>query len=280
MRIALVQQHATGDPVENRARGRAACLEAAKAGAGLVAFAELAFSRFYPQVPASLSSLALAETIPGPTTDLFCALARETSTVVVLNLFERDGDRTYDSSPVIGADGCVQGITRMVHIMEGPGFHERGYYAPGDRESFVYETAAGRVGVAICYDRHFPEYMRGLRLAGAELIIVPQAGAVGEWTEGIFEAELQVAAFQNGYYAALVNRVGREEGLEFAGESFVADPDGRVIARAPRGSDHILYADCDFAKNAASHAARHFLADRRPPVYAKMGLTDDKPKVR
>jgi N-carbamoylputrescine amidase len=280
LRIALVQQHASDDPAENRDRGRRAFLEAARAGASLVGFAELAFSRFYPQVPATASSPALAETIPGPTTDLFCGLARETSAVAVLNLFERDGDRTYDSSPVIDADGRLLGVTRMVHIMEGPGFHERGYYTPGDQESFVYATAAGRIGVAVCYDRHFPEYMRGLRLAGAELVVVPQAGAVGEWTEGIFEAELQVAAFQNGYFAALVNRVGREEGLEFAGESFVAAPDGRVIARAPRGRDHILYADCDLAGNAASHAARHFLEDRRPSVYGRMGLTDEGRKVR
>jgi predicted amidohydrolase len=280
LRIALVQQHATADPGENRDRGRAAFLEAARAGARLVAFAELAFTRFYPQLPASKDSAALAETIPGPTTDLFCALARETGSVVVLNLFERDRDRTYDSSPVIDADGRIVGVTRMVHIMEGPGFHERGYYTPGDRECFVHQTMAGRVGVAICYDRHFPEYMRGLRLAGAELVVVPQAGAVGEWTEGIFEAELQVAAFQNGYFAALANRVGREEGLTFAGESFVADPDGRVIARAPRGSDHILYAECDLAKNAASHAARHFLEDRRPSVYRSMGLTDPGRKER
>ena len=279
MRIALVQQHATGDPSENRDRGRAAFLEAAKSGAGLVAFAELAFTRFYPQIPASSGSLSLAETIPGPTTDLFCGLARETGTVAVLNLFERDGDRTYDSSPVIDADGRILGVTRMVHIMEGPGFHERGYYAPGNRASFVYHTAVGRIGVAICYDRHFPEYMRGLRLSGAEFVVVPQAGAVGEWTEGIFEAELQVAAFQNGYYAALVNRVGREEKLEFAGESFVADPDGRVIARAPRGRDQILYADCDLAKNAACHAARHFLEDRRPTIYAGMGLTEEDLKA-
>jgi predicted amidohydrolase len=280
VRIALVQQHATADPAENRGRGRTAFLEAAKTGAGLVAFAELAFTRFYPQVPASAKSPALAETIPGPTTDLFCALARETGTVVVLNLFEREGDRTFDSSPVIDADGSVLGVTRMVHIMEGPGFHERGYYTPGDRASFVHRTAVGRIGIAICYDRHFPEYMRGLRLAGAELVIVPQAGAVGEWAEGIFEAELQVAAFQNGYHAALVNRVGREDALEFAGESFVTDPDGRIIARAPRDRDHILYADCDLAKNAASHAARHFLEDRRPGVYRAMGLGEDEPEVR
>lgn len=280
MRLALVQQHATADPAENRERGRRAFLEAAGAGAKLVAFAELAFTRFYPQVPATGASPGLAEPIPGPTTELFSALARETGTVAVLNLFERDGDRTFDSSPVIDADGRLLGVTRMVHIMEGPGFHERGYYAPGDRESYVYATAAGRIGVAICYDRHFPEYMRGLRLAGAELVVVPQAGTAGEWTEGLFEAELQVAAFQNGYHAALVNRVGREDALEFAGESFVVDSDGRVAARAPRGQDHILYADCDLGKNASSHAARHFLEDRRPAVYGRMGLVDQGRKVR
>jgi N-carbamoylputrescine amidase len=274
VKVALVQQQATGDPEGNRRRGETALLEAARNGANLVAFAELAFTRFYPQIPATGASALLAETIPGPTTDLFCGLARETGTVVVLNLFERDGDRTYDSSPVIDADGCILGVTRMVHIMEGPGFHERGYYARGDRNEFVFSTAAGRVGVAICYDRHFPEYMRGLRLAGAELVVVPQAGAVGEWTPGIFEAELKVAAFQNGYFAALVNRVGREDALEFAGESFVVDPDGAVIARAPAGCDHILYADCDLARVAASHAARHFLEDRRPLVYRAMGLAD------
>jgi N-carbamoylputrescine amidase len=280
LRIALVQQHATGDPAENRARGEAAFLEAAKAGANIVAFAELAFTRFYPQVPATAMSAGLAETVPGPTTDRFAELSRRTGVVAVLNLFERDGGRTYDSSPVIDADGRLAGVTRMIHIMEGPGFHERGYYAPGDRESFVYDTAAGKIGIAICYDRHFPEYMRGLRLAGAEIVVVPQAGTVGEWPEGLFEAELRVAAFQNGYFAALANRIGREDALEFAGESFVVDPDGKVVARAPRGRDHILYADCDLARNAASHAARHFLEDRRPPVYGAMGLTADGRKVR
>lgn len=278
MRIALVQQHAGPDPEANRARGEAAFLEAVRNGARCVAFAELAFTRFYPQFPARPGSALLAEPVPGPTTDLFSALARETNTVAVLNLFERDGDKTFDSSPVIDADGSLLGVARMVHIMEGPRFHEKGYYTRGDRTEFVFSTAAGRIGVAICYDRHFPEYMRGLRLAGAELVIVPQAGAVGEWTPGLFEAELQVAGFQNGYFAALINRVGREEDLDFAGESFVVDPGGAVIARAPAGTDHILYADCDLAKNAASPAARHFLEDRRPAVYRAMGLTGPDPK--
>ncbi len=274
MKIALIQQHATKDYDENLKRGIDSFHQAARSGAKLIAFAELAFSRFLPQIPSTQESLAKAEPIPGPTTEQFSTLAREYSVVVVLNLFERDGDRNYDASPVIDADGKLLGVTRMVHIMEGPGFHEKGYYAPGENIDFVYNTKIGRVGVAICYDRHFPEYMRCLGLKGAEIVVIPQAGALGEWTEGIFEAELQVAAFQNGYYAALVNRVGKEEVIHFAGESFVADPDGRVIAQAPKEKDHILYADCDFQQVLQSHAKKHFLQDRRPDFYRVFGLLD------
>ncbi len=157
--------------------------------------------------------------------------------MVVASLFERDGDRCYDTSPVIDADGTLLGRTRMVHITEFAGFHEQGYYAPGDLGVPVYNTRAGRVGVAICYDRHFPEVMRGLALGGADLVIVPQAGTVGEWPEGLYEAEVRVAAFQNGYFVALCNRVGREESLDFAGESFVCGPDGVVLAIGSTGLD-------------------------------------------
>jgi len=274
MKIALIQQHAVPDRQANVRRGMEAFREASRAGARLIAFAELGFLRFLPQYPATPEALAMAESIPGPTTKLFSGLAREYGVVCVLNLLEKDGDRTYDSSPVIDADGGILGIVRMVHVMEGPGFHERGFYRPGDRESLVFKTAAGKIGVAICYDRHFPEYMRGLALQGAEVVVVPQAGAVGEWTEGIFEAELQVAAFQNGYYAALANRVGKEEVDHFAGESYVVDPAGRVIARAPKDRDCILYADCDLTRAADSFAKRHFIQDRRPDFYKRLGLHD------
>ncbi len=272
MKIALVQQSASPSREQNIASGVRAFQEAARAGASLVAFAELAFLRFLPQHPSTPEALAQAEPVPGPTTEIFTALAREHGVVTVLNLLEREGEKTYDSSPVIDADGRILGVTRMAHIMEGPGFHEKGYYAPGNPDRLVYETSVGRVGVAICYDRHFPEYMRALALAGAEIVVVPQAGAAGEWTEGIFEAELQVAAFQNGYFAALVNRVGREEVHEFAGESYVVDPQGRVIARAPQRGDFILYADCDLAAIPVSFAQKHFLPDRRPDFYAALKL--------
>ena len=267
MRIALVQQHATPDKAENIARGLDAVGHAAAGGASLVTFAELAFERFYPQFEAGEEVASLAEPVPGATVAAFQERARTHGVVVVLNLFERDGDRTFDCSPVIDADGRLLGRVRMIHITDYACFHERGYYAPGDTGAPVFDTRAGRLGVAICYDRHYPEYMRALALGGADLVVVPQAGAVDEWPEGLYEAEMRVAAFQNGYFVALCNRVGREERLTFAGESFVCAPDGRVTARAPRGVDTILYADVDRAEVASSPARRLFMRDRRPELY-------------
>ena len=268
MRIALVQQHASTDKSDNIARGLAAVEAAASGGANLVAFAELAFDRFYPQRPAGADPHKYAESVPGLVTEAFTERARRHGVVIVLNLYERDGAHAYDCSPVIDADGRLLGRTRMLHITDYACFHEQGYYTPGDTGAPVYDTKAGRIGVAICYDRHYPEYMRALAVAGADLVVVPQAGAVGEWPDGLYEAEMRVAAFQNGYYTALCNRVGEEECLTFAGESFVCSPEGDVIALAPALQDVILYADLDLASAAKSHARRLFLRDRRPELYA------------
>jgi beta-ureidopropionase len=270
LKIALIQQHAVSDHADNLERGVQAFKTAAENGADFIAFAELGLNYFYPQNPATPEDLEKAEAIPGPTTDVFTRLSREHGMVTVLNLFERKGDQAYDASPVIDSDGKILGVTRMAHVMDGLGFHEKGYYTPGDNDQYVYDTTVGRVGIAICYDRHFPEYMRNLAIGGAQVVIIPQAGAVGEWPEGLFEAELQAAAFQNGYFTALVNRVGKEDRLHFSGESFVADPEGRVTARAPSGEDAILYADVDLAKTAACPARRFFIPDRRPDLYRQM----------
>ena len=267
VKLALIQQHATSDIEKNIQRGTEAFEKATRHGARLIAFAELAFTPFYPQHPAKGDVRPLAEPIPGPTTNVFSALASKHGVVTILNLFEKHGDATYDASPVIDADGTLLGVTRMVHIIEAPCFHEQGYYTPGSGEPIVYETAVGKIGVAICYDRHFPEYMRRLGLLGAELVIIPQAGAVGEWPPGLFEAEMQVAGFQNGYFTALCNRVGEEECLAFEGKSFVTAPDGQIIAQAPAAEDAILYAEIDLDRAADSHARRHFLNDRRPDLY-------------
>ena len=112
--------------------------------------------------------------------------------------------------------------------------------------------------------------MRALALKGAELVLVPQAGAIDEWPPGIFEAELQVAAFQNGYFTGLVNRVGEEDSLTFAGESFITDSHGRVIARAPKGRYYILYGDLDFSQVNDCHAKKHFIPDRVPEIYSTL----------
>jgi predicted amidohydrolase len=267
MKIALVQQHATHDKAANMQRGLAAVDRAAATGAQVICFAELAFEWFHPQRPADSNVRSLSETLDGPLVQAFQAKARERGVVIVLNFFERDGLETYDCSPVIDANGIVLGMTRMVHITDYPCFHEQGYYTPGDKGAPVFRTKAGAIGVAICYDRHFPEYMRALALNGADLVIVPQAGAVDEWPEGLYEGEMRVAAFHNGYFVALCNRVGKEDCLDFAGESFVCAPDGEVMARAPKSRDAILYAEVDLRAAEGSHARRLFLKHRRPELY-------------
>jgi predicted amidohydrolase len=278
MRIALVQQRAGDDRAANLDRALASLRRAAAEGAELVAFAELAVDRFFPCCRRSEGDdpRRRAEPVPGPTTDRVAALARELEVVVVFNLYEIDAQgRTFDSSPVIDADGRLLGVTRMVHVTDFPGFHEQDYYHPGDRGVPVYATRAGRVGVAICYDRHYPEVMRALGAGaavgangaeGAELVVIPQAGVAGEWPEGMVEAEVRTAAFQNGYFAALCNRVGREGELEFAGESFVCDPEGRILARGAAGEEDLVLADLDLSLVASSTARRLFWCDRRPDL--------------
>ena len=280
MKIALIQQGVGCDREENIECAIEAMRTAADAGASLVCFAELSIDRFFPQCKNDPQAAEVAESIPGPTSDRIGAESAELGLVTVFNQYELGSDnRYYDSSPVFDADGALLGVTRMMHITEYTHFHEQGYYAKGDVDASVYDTAVGRVGVAICYDRHYPEYMRRLGELGAELVVIPQAGAIGEWPEGLFEAELQVAAFQNGYFAALCNRVGQEGKLTFAGDSFVVNPDGVILARGPELEDAIVLADIDLKECASSTARRLFWRDRRPRVYAGWG-EPDPPSVK
>ncbi|MFL6194548.1 MAG: carbon-nitrogen hydrolase family protein, partial [Thermoanaerobaculia bacterium] len=229
MRIALAQLAASPGRAANLDKCLDAMTAAHEAGADLIAFPEVVLDPFFPQYPGDAEALKLAEPIPGPTTDRIAERARELGLVTVFNLYEVDGEgRRFDSSPVIDADGRLLGVTRMIHITDYEGFHEQDYYHPGDQGVPVYQTRVGRIGVAICYDRHYPEVMRGLGVAGAELVVIPQAGTLGEWPEGLYEAEVRTAAFQNGYFAALANRVGEEGKLRFSGESFAVDPEGWI----------------------------------------------------
>lgn len=274
-RIALIQQSASSDRAPNVEKGITNALTAINNGAQIIVFPELAFTRFFPQHHLTGDRMDFAEPIPGPTTQPFCELAAKHGVVIVLNLYERDGNKAYDSSPVIDADGSILGTTRMMHITQYESFYEQEYYDPGNTGAPVYDTAFGRIGVCICYDRHYPEYLRSMALKDAELIVIPQAGAAGEWPEGVFEAELQAGSFQHGFFMALSNRVGEEDVLTFGGESLVTDPMGQIIAQAPKNQDAILYADLDYQKVSASPARQLFLKHRRSDQYCDLSETSD-----
>lgn len=276
MDIALAQQFLPEDSLSAFQQGLNTIKDAANAGADLVIFPELSFTPFYPQVPVderTEDAVDLAEPVPGPTTEAVSDIAKEFGVVVVFNMLERDGDRTYNTSPVIDADGTVLGCTRMMHVPEYENFHEQGYYTPGNTGAPVYETAAGRVGVAICYDRHYPEHLRALALQDAQVVAIPQAGTVGEWPKGIYESEIRTASFQHGFFAAMANRVGQEENLLFEGSSLVTDPQGRIVAQAPSGKAIILMASINPEKCQEAPARSRFLKDRRPDQYEGGAVT-------
>ncbi|GAB4300696.1 MAG: carbon-nitrogen hydrolase family protein [Ignavibacteriaceae bacterium] len=269
VKIALIQQSASTDIEANISKGLQNAETALRNGANIICFSELAFTPFYPQFRKTKNADYHIESVPGLLTEKFSALAEKYRCIIILNLYEKEGEKSFDSSPVIGEDGRILGKTRMFHITQYEGFYEQDYYSGSSDEIPVYKTKYGNIGIAICYDRHFPEYMRKLALDGAEIVFIPQAGVEDEWPEGLYEAEIQTAAFQNGYFAALCNRVGIEGNLNFSGESFLCDPTGKVIARAGKHSEEILYAEINTDTIKISPARKLFMKDRRDDLYRK-----------
>ena len=277
-KVALAQLAVSADREANRTAALKAVEQAARAGATLIVFPEMGFDPFFPQHRADPRYFDWAEPIPGPTVERLQAAARADRIAIVANLFERAGPgEYYDASPVIDADGRLLGRSRMAHIAEAPYFNEKFYYRPGDGEFAVYDSQAGKLGVAICYDRHYPEQLRILALRGCEILAVPLA-AISREQWSMFEMEMQVASFQNQYWSVVVNRVGREDRMEFIGRSFVTDPFGRVVARAADGAPDLLIVDIDIAMiDAARRVIPHF-RDRRPELYAPIATPDGSPK--
>jgi len=266
IRIGLAQVAAGDDIDANVQRGLEWVDRAAEQGCVLCVFPEMAFHPFFPQHRAEAAYFDWAETIPGPITGAFQAKAKEHGIVVIPNIFELAGPgRHYDASPVIDAGGELLGVARMIHIAEEPGFNERFYYWPGDSGFQVHRTAAGPVGMAICYDRHFPEHLRALTIGGAEIILSPFAGTTGDPGEG-YVIEMRGAAFSNAVYIACCNRVGEEPTVAFAGGSFVVGPSGEVIASAG-DQEELLVVDIDRTEIARNRNQRPFLRDRRPELY-------------
>ena len=271
VRVACVQMAMGSDHAENERRAIAAMGHARDEGANLVVFPELSFLPFFPAHPADPKYFEWAVPIPGPVVERFRDAARECGLVTVINVYEKAGPgKYYDTSPVIDADGALLGVVRMAHIAEEPGFHEKFYYCPGDTVPQVYDTRAGRIGISICYDRHYPEHLRSLAVLGAEIILVPTACLEGE-NFAMYEVELQAASFDSQMFTVFCNRTGSEERGRFAGTSFVTGPNGRVIDRAGSGEE-VLVAECDLALIDQIRKHRFYMRDRRPDLYWR--LTD------
>ena len=244
--------------------------QAKQKGASLICFPEMAFLPFFPRIPADRSFFAFGEPIPGPTVERFQQRAKQLELVTVINVYERAAPgEYYDTSPVIDADGALLGISRMMHIAELPNYNEKFYYWEGNTGFPVFETRCAKVGIAICYDRHFPEQMRALALKGAEIILVPTATSTPA-LKHIWMIEMQAAAIANQVFMAVVNRVGTEGEMTFFGKSFVTNPQGEIVAQAGEEADELLIVDLDLMLIEETRQILPFLRDRRPEAYGEI----------
>jgi len=258
--------------------------EAAAQGAQVVCLPELFRSPYFCQTE-DAANFALAERIPGPSTEAIGAVARQAGVIVIATLFERRAPGLYhNTAAVIGANGDVVGLYRKMHIPDDPGYYEKFYFTPGDLGFCAFETFLGRLGILICWDQWYPEAARLIAMAGADIIFYPTAigwhpqekAANGEAQRDAWRTVQRGHAIANGLYVAAVNRVGLETpagppGLEFWGGSFLADPFGVVLAEAPVDREEILIATVDPARIEEVRQGWPFLRDRRIDAYD--GLT-------
>ena len=274
-RIALIQQSVTDYSESSLTHASEAIREAAARGAQVICLQELFRTPYFPQVEHA-RHFDLAESIPGPTTEVMAKLASELGVVLIAPLFERRAAGLYhNSAVVIDADGTQPGLYRKMHIPDDPQFFEKFYFAPGDTGFHGFDTAAGRIGVLICWDQWFPEAARLVALDGAEILFYPSAIA---WLDGESDEEnaaqreswitvQRAHAIANGVFVAAVNRVGREDKLTFFGSSFVCDPQGRILATAAGNREEILIVDCPLEHIEEQRRGWPFLRDRRIDAY-------------
>jgi len=278
-RIGLVQQAVGSDLERNLARAESAVREAAGRGAQLVCLQELFRTHYFPQVE-DASLFELAETIPGPTTERMSKLAADAGVVLIVPLFEKRAAGLYHNSAVVfERDGTPLAHYRKMHVPDDPMFYEKFYFAPGDTGFHCVDTSAGRIGVLICWDQWFPEAARLLALDGAELLFYPTAigylaGESDSENAAMRESWLTVQrghAIANGLFVCAANRVGDEGGgVRFWGSSFVADPQGKLIAQASDRDEAVLVVECDLGRIETQRRGWPFLRDRRVDAYGDL----------
>ncbi|MEV7504193.1 nitrilase-related carbon-nitrogen hydrolase [Streptomyces sp. NPDC093018] len=270
VRAALVQATWTGDTGSMVAKHEEHAREAARRGARVIGFQEVFNAPYFCQVQ-DREHFRWAEPVPdGPTVRRMRELARETGMVVVAPVFEIEQPGFYyNTAAVIDADGTYLGKYRKHHIPQVEGFWEKYYFRPGNLGWPVFDTAVGRVGVYICYDRHFPEGWRQLGLGGAQLVYNPSA-THRSLSAHLWQLEQPAAAVANEYFVAAINRVGQEEygTNDFYGTSYFVDPRGRFVGEVAGDKDEeLLVRDLDFALIDDVRQQWAFYRDRRPDAY-------------
>jgi N-carbamoylputrescine amidase len=270
VRAALVQATWTGDTESMVAKHEEYAREAARRGASVIGFQEVFNAPYFCQVQEP-EHHAWAEPVPdGPTVRRMRELARETGLVIVVPVFEvEQSGFYYNTAAVIDADGTFLGKYRKHHIPQVKGFWEKYYFKPGNLGWPVFDTAVGKIGVYICYDRHFPEGWRQLGLNGAQLVYNPSATSRG-LSAHLWQLEQPAAAVANEYFVAAINRVGREEygDNDFYGTSYFVDPRGRLVGEAADDTkEELVVRDLDFGLIEEVRQQWAFYRDRRPDAY-------------
>ncbi|MBR5971709.1 MAG: carbon-nitrogen hydrolase [Paludibacteraceae bacterium] len=285
MKVGLIQQHNTSDVKDNIQRLIQKVRECAAQGAELVVMQELHNALYFCQEE-DVNQFDLAETIPGPSTDTFSALAKELKVVIVLSLFEKRAVGLYhNTAVVIEKDGTIAGKYRKMHIPDDPAYYEKFYFTPGDLGFNPIKTSVGTLGVLVCWDQWYPEAARLMALAGADLLIYPTA--IGwESTDPQDEKDRQLDAWiisqrghavANGLPVVSVNRVGYESdpsgvtnGITFWGDSFVAGPQGEFLARLSNTEEQIAVVEVSLKRSEDVRRIWPFLRDRRIDSYTEI----------
>ena len=281
--IAVTQFSCSWDLAANADTAERLVREAAREGADVVLVQEL-FATPYFCITEDARHFALAQPFEGhPLVARFAALARELGVVLPVSFFERAGEVHFNSVAMVDADGRILGRYRKSHIPQGPGYQEKFYFSPGDTGFRVWDTAAGRIGVGICWDQWFPEAARAMALMGAEAILYPTAIGSEPHDPTIdsadhWETTMRGHAAANILPVAAANRTGTEKQdsveVGFYGRSFIAGPTGEIVARAPRTGEAVLSARFD--RDAIREMRRSWgvFRDRRPAIYGALGGLD------
>jgi N-carbamoylputrescine amidase len=278
--VGLVQMRCSQDSRENLAGAEAKIREAASRGAQIICLQELFRSQYFCREE-NAERFALAEPIPGPSTEALSNLAKGLGVVIIGSLFERRASGVYHNTAVVlDADGALLGKYRKMHIPDDPLYYEKFYFTPGDLGFPNFNTRFARIGVLVCWDQWYPEGARLASLGGANILFYPTA--IGwhpseKQEHGAAQLDAwrtiqRAHAIANGVFVAAVNRVGfegpPESGLEFWGHSFVADPFGQLLAEASESKDEILVVECDPRRVEDTRRNWPFLRDRRIDAYS------------